>query len=201
MPAGRYAVLDGKGNPVGTEDFRCAPGPVGWRYFAEITTSEPFPHEEVVDLVTDAERRPVRTRIHTGDHDLLLQVEGDELRGFRDGTELSIPWNADRHLDYLSPSYNAVTGMRLDATAEIDVVFVEPVTLEPRDERQRYELLGDEEIDTPAGRFAARRWRYTALSSGWTSELWIAGDVVVAYDRVFTLESYDPGATGAHPLA
>ncbi|MEX0755451.1 MAG: hypothetical protein WD739_06220 [Actinomycetota bacterium] len=199
MPAGRYAVLDGDGDPVGTEEFRCAPGPMGWRYFSEITTSDPTPHEEVVDLVTDAEHHPVRTRIHTGEHELLLQAEGDELRGFRDGERISIPWKPDRHLDYLSPSYNAVTGRRLDATAEIDVVYIEAVTLEVHDERQRYELLGDEEIDTPAGSFPARRWRYTSLSSGWSRDLWIAGDVVVGFDDLFVLEEYDPGASGVAP--
>ena len=192
--------MDGNGGPVGTEEFRCAPGPMGWRYFSEISTSEPTQHEEVVDLITDADHLPVRTRIFTGDHELLLAVEGDVLRGFRDGTAIEVPWDARRHLDYLSPAYNAVTGMRLTETTEIDVVFIVAVTLEPIDERQRYELLADEEVDTPVGRFAARRWRYTSLSSGWTRDLWIAGDVVVRYDDLFTLESYDPGASGPVPV-
>jgi hypothetical protein len=173
---------------------------MGWRYFAEIRTDEPTPHEEIVDLITDADHHPVRTRVFTGEHEILLQAQGDRLVGERDGAPVSWPWGPERHLDYLSPSYNAVTGMRLTGTAEIDVVFLAPVTLEPRDERQRYELLGEEEVDTPAGRFAARRWRYTALSTGWTRDLWIAGDVVVAYDGLFTLEWYEPGASGRSPL-
>ncbi|MEX2274635.1 MAG: hypothetical protein WEA10_03580 [Actinomycetota bacterium] len=199
MPAGRYVVMDGSGTPVGTEEFRCAPGPMGWRYFAQITTREPTMHEEVVDLITDADHVPVRTRIHTGEHEVLLIAEGDALRGFRDGAAIEVAWGPQRHLDYLSPGYNAVTGLRLDATSEIDVVFIDAVTLEPRDERQRYELLGDEDVETPVGRFAARRWRYTALSSGWSRDLWIAGEVVVRYDDLFSLEWYDPGASGPVP--
>ena len=35
MPQGNYTVLD-DGPPVGTESFRCAPGPMGWRSFSEI---------------------------------------------------------------------------------------------------------------------------------------------------------------------
>jgi hypothetical protein len=201
MPEGRYVVMDGDGNDVGTEHFRCAPGPAGWRYFSEITTSEPAPHDEVVDLVVDAAWRPVRTRIDTQTHELMLEATGERLLGALDGEPLDWSWDPQRHLDYLSPAYNAVTARRLQATTEIDVVYVEPVTCVPRDERQRYELVGDMEIMTPAGRFSATRWRYTALSSGWTRDLWVAGDVVVAYDGLFELEWYEPGASGPRPLS
>lgn len=197
MPQGRYVVMDGDGNAVGTEDFRCAPGPAGWRYFAEISTRVPSPHREIVDLAVDASWRPVRTRIETGSHRLVLTAEGTELRGELDAEAVSAPWGPDRHLDYLSPAYNAVTANRLDATAEIDVVFVEPVTCALREERQRYVLLGDEDVATPVGRFAARRWRFTALSTGWTRDLWVAADVVVRYEALFELEAYEPGASDA----
>jgi hypothetical protein len=66
--------------------------------------------------------------------------------------------------------------------------------------RQRYELRQREIVDTPAGRFVAARWRYTAIRSGWTSELWVAGDVVVRYDRAFELIAYEPGPTGPVPV-
>lgn len=196
MPAGGYTVMNGEGSVVGTEDFRCAPGPMGWRYFSDITTSDPQPHHEVVDLAVDAQWRPARCRIATGSHEILLTAEGDALRGYRDGVDIEWRWGPERHLDYFSPAFNAVTTRRLEGTAEIDVVYLEPVTLEPRDELQRYELIGDENVATPAGRFAARRWRYTQLHSGWSADLWVAGDVVVAYESLFTLERYEPGASG-----
>src|SRR5687767_7815197 len=109
MPQGRYVVMDGNGNAVGTEDFRCAPGPAGWRYFSEISTGEPTPHLEVVDLVVDRTWRPVRVRITTGSHDLLLTIEGDALRGSLDGEIVTAPWGPEWHVDYLSPAFNAVT--------------------------------------------------------------------------------------------
>jgi hypothetical protein len=34
---------------------------------------------------------------------------------------------------------------------------------------------------------------HVALPDGWTSDLWVAGDVVVRYDRLFQLEWYDRG--------
>jgi hypothetical protein len=201
MPQGRYVVMDGNGNAVGTEDFRCAPGPVGWRYFSEISTGEPTPHLEVVDLVVDRSWRPVRVRIATGSHDLLLTTEGDALRGSLDGEIVTAPWGPEWHVDYLSPAFNAVTANRLDRTTEIDVVYLEPVTCTPVEERQRYELLGDEDVVTPVGRFTARRWRYAALSTGWKRDLWVAGDLVVRYEGLFELEEYEAGASGPSTTA
>lgn len=200
MPTGRYAVMDGDGNTVGTEDFRCAPGPAGWRYFSEIQTTEPEPHGEAVDLVVDTAWRLVRARIATGRHEIRLLREGDVLEAIRDGEPIPMPWRPGLDLDYLSPAFNAVTANRLQHTSDIEVVFLEPVTCRPRLEPQRYELLGLEEVETPVGTFDARRWRYTALSTGWTRELWVAGDVLVHYEGLFELVWYEAGASGPHPL-
>jgi hypothetical protein len=196
MPAGRYTVMDGAGRPVGAEEFRCAPGPAGWRYVSAISTSVPQPHDEVVDLVVDGGWRPVRLRIETGSHELVVGSRGDRLVGARDGEPLEVPFGPQVELDYLSPCFNAVTAVRLGRTAEIDVVFLEPVTCRPATVRQRYELRGEEEVVTPVGRFRATRWQYTALESGWTRPLWVAADVVVAYEGLFELAEYDPGPRG-----
>jgi len=199
VPAGRYAVFGDDGERIGTEEFRCAPGPLGWRYFSDIQTNEPTPHVETFDLVVDADWRPVRLRADTGDHHVLLEPRGNVLGGGRDDLPVELPWEPDRHLDYLTPATNLVTTKRLTDTAEIDVLFLEPVTLEPTLVRQRYQLAGYESVDTAMGRFDAMRWTFTALDSGWTSDLWVAGDVVVRYDRLFELEWYEAGASGPQP--
>lgn len=199
MPSGGYVILGDDGEPVGTEDFRCAPGPMGWRYFSEIETIEHGRHHEIVDVAVDADWRPVRFRVDTSAHDLLLQEAGDVLVGFRDRIPVEHPWGRETHLDYLTPATNLITTKRLTGTDEIQVLFVEPFTLEAESVRQRYELLGDEAVDTPVGRFDSTRWAFTALDSGWTGDLWVAGDVIVAYEGIFRLESYDPGANGARP--
>jgi hypothetical protein len=199
MPAGRYVVLGDDGEPVGSEEFRCAPGPAGWRYFSDVKTVDPVPHDEVVDIVVDAGWLPLRFRAETGAHRLMLEASDTHLSGFRDGRPIETPWSPQMHLDYLTPATNLVTTKRLTETSEIEVVFVSPFTLEPTAERQRYERLGDEAVDTAVGRFAATRWRYTSLGDGWTSDLWVAGDIVVKYERLFELQRYDPGATGPVP--
>jgi hypothetical protein len=49
------------------------------------------------------------------------------------------------------------------------------------------------------GRFEARAWRYRAVESGFTKRLWVAGDIVVAYEDVFELAAYQPGLSGPFP--
>lgn len=200
MPEGIYTVMDGAGNPVGTEEFRSARAPAGGRYWAQIRTEVPTPHEETVDLILGGDGRPVRLTVRTGDHELSLSAEDGRIVGTLDGDALDLPWGPEAHLDYLSPSFNAVTANLLSATTEIDVHYFEPVTCAPRVMRQRYELVGDQTVATPVGRFEARCWRYTSVESGFTGRLWVAGDIVVAYEGVFALESYEPGQSGPFPL-
>src|SRR5919106_1740658 len=189
--------MDGSGRPVGREEFRCAPGPAGWRWFSTIQADEPTPHEELVDYVVDASWRPVRLRIDSGAHQLLIASDRGAFRGMRDGQPIELPLRED--LDYLSPSFNAVTANRLGGTGEIEVVYFDPVTLEPSLMPQRYEFLGEEIVETPVGSFETRAWRYTALGSGWSRPLWVAGDIVVAYEDVFELSEYEPGPNGPFP--
>jgi hypothetical protein len=196
VPQGRYTVRDGEGTVVGNEDFRCAPGPMGWRYFSEVDTSDPEPHHETIDIAVDAGWRIARLRIDTGTHDILLEPRGDFLIGYRDATPIEIPYGPDLHLDYFTPATNAITCKRLETTAELDVVYLSPVTLEPERVRQRYVRHEDEEAITPVGRFDATRWSFTDVESGWTADLWMSGDVVVRYEGLFELERYEPGASG-----
>ena len=200
MPSGRYAVRGRHGDVVGTEDFKCAPGPMGWRYFSEIERDEPTPHRETVDVVVDTDWRIVRTRIETGSHSIVLEAGDGALRGIRDGERIEIAYGPEWHLDYLTPAMNAVTAQRLTETSEIDVVYLQPVTLEPVPTRQRYELVRREVVETDVGKYVATKWHYTALATGWESDLWVADDVVMRYDRAFELISYDAGATGPVPV-
>jgi putative glycolipid-binding protein len=201
VPLGRYAVLGDDGQPIGTELFRCAPGPMGWRYVSEIETAEPGPHVETVDVAVDADWRIARVRIDTGAHEVLLEPRGDTLAGTRDGGAIDLPWEADTHLDYLTPVMNLITCRRLPAahetTMEIEVVYLEPVTLEPSIVRQGYDPQGPDEVDTPVGRFRADRWRFSW--DAYCADIWVGGDVVVAYEALFDLVHYEPGATGVTP--
>ena len=78
MPTGRYSVWGRTGDVVGTEDFRCAPGPMGWRYVSEILREEPSPHREIVDVAVDATWHVVRARIETGTHAIVQDPASSE---------------------------------------------------------------------------------------------------------------------------
>ncbi|MGZ8611667.1 MAG: putative glycolipid-binding domain-containing protein [Actinomycetota bacterium] len=203
MPFGRYAVLGDDGERVGTEEFRCAPGPMGWRYFSEVETTDPTPHHETVDVAVDETWRVANVHVATGEHELLLRPDaaGTTLAGVLDGRPIELEYGPELHLDYFTPATNAITAHRLTGTTEIDVLYLAPVTIEPSRVHQRYELIGNERVETPVGAFDARRWRYTSLDSGWTADLWVAGDIVVRYERLFELTWLDPGASGPHPVA
>ncbi|MGZ8629081.1 MAG: hypothetical protein ACXWYN_10215, partial [Actinomycetota bacterium] len=114
---------------------------------------------------------------------------------------IELEYGPELHLDYFTPATNAIAAHRLTGTTAIDVLYLAPLTIEPSRVRQRYELIGDERVETPVGAFDARRWRYTSLDSGWTADLWVAGDIVVRYERLFDLIWLDPGASGPHPIA
>ena len=163
--------------------------------------AEPVPGPRTERLAAIARER--RMWIHGGS-----VLELDEGRVFntsvlfdRDGEPLDLAFPDDRELDYLSPAFNAVTAMRYGRTAEFDVWFFDPVTIEPRAMRQRYEHRGEEDVETAAGRFRAVRWGYEALDTGYASEFWTAAEVVVRYTGYLELETYEPGASGVTPTA
>lgn len=201
MPAGRYVIIGDDGDPVGSETFRCAPGPAGWRYVSDVDTEEHGRHREVVDVAVDAAWGIARIRLDSGAHRLILEPRDGDLIGRRDGEAIEVGWGPDDHLDYLTPATNLVSTRRLAETADIDVISLAPFSMEASRVRQRYELVGLEEVETPVGRFDASRWTYTSLDTGWSSDLWVAGDVVVRFDRIYELVEYEPGAHGPHTLS
>jgi Putative glycolipid-binding len=195
MPTGRYDVIGEDGRPEGEESFRCAPGPAGWRYFSEVTGAG----AGMVDLVADAAWNVVRVRFRSPAGELLLETHGDRIVGVRGDETLEFLWRPELHVDVFSPVTNLLTTKRLTGTEEIEVLYVERDSLDISFTSQRYERLGEETVETAVGSFAATRWRFVALDSAWTGDLWVAGDVVVRYERTFELAAYEPGATGPVP--
>ena len=126
--------------------------------FSEIERDEPTPHRETVDVVVDASWRIVRTRIETGSTRPSSRRRG-LIEGVRDGHQVEMAWGTGDAPGLPLAGLNAITTRRLeDAPAEgtaqdIDVLFLEPVTVEPVPMRQRYELLRRESVETPPGMF------------------------------------------------
>lgn len=202
MPAGVYTIFDDDGRPFATEEFHTAPGIAGSRWFSTIRFSDPEAGEEIVDLSVDDDWQPVRLRIGTGKHHLILVRNDSGFGGARDASKIQTGGVTD--FDYRSAGFNAVTGNRLIGkgltSADLEVTSVEASTLELSVSNQRYEFLGEEEITTNVGRFAAIHWRYTELNSGWTGDIWTGGAIVLSYPRFAELAEYDPAGAGPFPL-
>ena len=188
MPSGLYRRFD----DGATEQFRCAPGPMGWRYFSTIQDARGATN---VDLSVDAAWRPVRVRIQTPEHHLLMSARGS----IQDDEPLDIPFDPETiTVDFGSPCFPLATARRLGGSGEIDATVIDGEAGELSTEHHRYEAGDDEEIATPAGRFVARSWR--RVTPHISRALWIAGDVVVAGDGL-ELVAYDPGGQGSRPLS
>ena len=72
----------------------------------------------MIDIVSDGASCPVRVRIDTGSHAILLAPGGKPLWNL-DGDPVQIEWGLDLYLDYLSPAFSAATANRLGSTADI----------------------------------------------------------------------------------
>jgi len=196
MPSGLYRLFDETGASTGTEQFRCAPGPMGWRYFSTVQDARGVTN---VDLSVDAAWRPVRVRIQTPEHHVLVSARAGSLTGVLDDEHLDVAFDqATMAVDYPSPCFSLATARRLGETSEMDALSFDPETLQPLSEHHRFEAGEEEEIATPVGRFAARAWRHIAPRPRFSRALWIAGDVVVAGDGL-ELAAYDPGGRGPIP--
>jgi len=186
MPSGLYRFLDDDGNDPGTEQFRCAPGPMGWRYFSTVQDSRGTTN---VDLSVDAAWHPVRVRIQTPDHHLLITAQGALL------DEQPSPATLGQVMFYPSPGFLVAAVRALGETAEVDAIALDE-DLGTSAERQRYELIGEDDIATPVGMFAARAWRFISPRPRFSRTVWVARDVAVASEGWFELLAYEPGGTG-----
>jgi hypothetical protein len=197
VPAGQYRILDEHGDRIGTEAFRSAPGPVGWRYFSTVVTPE---GQGNVDLSVDAAWKPVRVRVQSGAHHTLLLVRGDALTGVRDDEEVSHPIEATTDIEYPSPGFLAAAARRHRETVEVPALALDPATLQPLPEIHRYELIGPERVETSVGTFEATHWRFIAPRPRFTRSFWVAGDVCVAAEGLYELFAYEALSNGPTPV-
>ena len=66
MPRGLYSLRDQDGTVVAYERFSCAPGPVGWRYNAQVLAPDARTPTGLVDVTTDASGLQIRVEVRAG---------------------------------------------------------------------------------------------------------------------------------------
>jgi hypothetical protein len=66
VPRGLYSRRDPDGTVVAYERFSCAPGPVGWRYNAQVLAPDGRTPTGLVDVTTDASGVQIRVEVRAG---------------------------------------------------------------------------------------------------------------------------------------
>jgi hypothetical protein len=66
VPRGLYSLRDQDGTVVAYERFSCAPGPVGWRYNAQVLAPDGRTPTGLVDVTTDASGLQIRVEVRVG---------------------------------------------------------------------------------------------------------------------------------------
>ncbi|MEU2183116.1 hypothetical protein [Streptomyces thermolilacinus] len=187
MPRGRYSLHDPHDRtPLGEEHFHCAPGPSGWRYVSQLTTPS-GDHAGSVDLALDELGRPIRLELHAGG----WQVRGAALDGVTwvrtDPTgSHATEGNARAHaFTGSSPAFLVATARLLRLTplsgpTRVRLVsFTDPV-LAPLTVDQSWALVNSETHTTDNDPLTVDEYQVSALDTGETHTVHIAGDVVLA---------------------
>jgi hypothetical protein len=191
MPRGRYSFHDTHDDaPLGDEHFHCATGPTGWRYTARTTTPDGTDHGSV-DLTVDDRGRPIRLELRAGP----WQVRGAALDGVtwvRTGTS---PDPAEGHAREGNAPAHAFTGASpafLVATARllrlapgspatrVRLVALTSPVLAPRTVDQSWALVDRTAHPTDNAPLIVDEYQVTALDTGESYAVHLAGDVVLA---------------------
>lgn len=90
----------------------------------------------------------------------VAQIErGGEVRNYE------LPFTNQHEVDFGSTLFNTVTLLRarlpVGSARDLDVIFVEPASLVPTANRQRYECLVEDKVQVPAGNFPGLQYRMT----------------------------------------
>ncbi|CAM5447961.1 hypothetical protein [Streptomyces aurantiogriseus] len=202
MPRGRYSLHDPHDHtPLAHEHFQCAPGPSGWRYVSQLTTST-GDHTGSVDLTLDDLGRPLRLELHAGS----WQVRGAALDGVTwvrtdpTGTHAT-EGNVQAHaFTGTSPAFLIATTRLLRLTPSTPatrlrlVAFTDPV-LAPRTVDQSWALVNRQTHTTDNGPLTVDEYQVTALDTGEQHAVHITGDVVLAAPGIELEDLESPPST------
>jgi hypothetical protein len=184
VPRGSYVHL-----AAGTQErFQCAPGPAGWRYVSDRSDGL---H---TDLTVDSRWCPVRMELRSRDWLVRGGLTGPELLWLRSPAGSGAPSldspgtteHATRAAGFLgdSPAFLVAVARSLrlaeGAQAEVRLVRVGGPHLAALTVPQRWRLAEITRHDTDLGPLPVERYEITDLATSETTDVHLAGDVVLA---------------------
>ncbi len=123
-----------------------APGPMGWRSFSQVQTSDPSPHAETLDFAVDAAWRLARLRIDTVSTTCCSNPRRTARHSRVRTATIEIAYGPDVHLDYFSPPRTRSPRTASRAPPRSTSSTSSRSRSNPSRVRQRYELAGDERV-------------------------------------------------------
>ncbi len=176
---------DGKG--IGRENWQIAQlghGGILITSLAEFTSPEEYSWNVVYEV--DRSWSPVTLSIRLEEHGHAVtstqRAEGERWTARVDNagqaTDYQLPFSPQHEVDFRSPLFNTITLLRarlpVGSSRDLEVVFVEPESLIPVYDKQRYECLAEDKVEVPAGNFPSVKYRMTHpdKENSRTNEFW-----------------------------
>jgi hypothetical protein len=187
VPRGLYSRRDPDGTVVAYERFSCAPGPVGWRYNAQVLAPDGRTPTGLVDVTTDASGVQIRVEVRAGGWVVRGGVADGETVWVRTGGS-----GADAGEDTAvaagftgrSPGFLVAVarllGLRGGGSSRVRLVALTDPVLAPLPVDVAWSLTTVEEYRTEIGLLPVERYETADLVSGQRAAVHLAGDVVLA---------------------
>lgn len=187
VPRGLYGLRDRGGTVVGYERFSCAPGPVGWRYNAQVLAPDGRTPAGLVDLITDASGLQIRVEVRAGGWVVRGGVADGEtvwVRTGASGEDAGEDTAPAAGFTGRSPAFlGAVAqllGLHAEGSSSVRLVALIELALAPVPVEVAWSLTTVEEYPTEVGPLPVERYETVDLARGQRATVHLAGDVVLA---------------------
>jgi hypothetical protein len=187
VPRGLYSLRDQDGTVVAYERFACAPGPVGWRYNAQVLGPDGRTPTGLVDVTTDASGCQIRVEVRAGGWVVRGGVAGGEtvwVRSAPSGEDMGEDAATAAGFTGRSPGFLVAVArllrLRAGASSSVRLVALTDPALAPLPVELAWWLTTVEEYPTGVGPLPVERYETADVASGRRAVVHLAGDVVLA---------------------
>jgi hypothetical protein len=186
VPRGLYRLLDRDGTVVGYERFSCAPGPVGWRYNAQVLGADASTPAGLVDITTNVSGLQIRVEVRAGGWVVRGGVADGEtvwVRTGASGEDAGDEMASAAGFTGRSPGFLVAVARLLrlhaGASSRVRLVALTEPALAPVLVEVAWSQTTVEEHPTDVGPLPVVRYETVDLENGQRAAVQLAGDVVL----------------------
>jgi hypothetical protein len=201
VPRGLYSLRDQDRTVVAFERFSCAPGPVGWRYNAQLLAPDGLTPTGLVDVTIDATGQQIRVEVRAGGWSVRGGVADGQTVWVRTGASGEVggeDTTPAAGFTGRSPGFLIAVARQLGlperASARARLIALTEPALAPLPVEVVWSLTSVEQHPTELGPLSVEAYEIADQASGQLTEVHLAGDVVLAATGV-ELDSLDTPPT------